>query len=142
MKGRLLVVDDEVEIRELVSRHFRHLGYQVLCAGNGRAALEVLEAERIDVVLSDIMMPDMNGIELLERLRQEYPMVRVVMMTGYVTQENLLACFRMGAETCVFKPLQDLQELETAIDRAFDHVNQWRKILARLHSLTPASAAS
>lgn len=136
MKARLLVVDDEVEIRELLSRHFRYLGYEVVVAQDGVDALEKMEQSRIDVVISDIRMPRMDGVALLERLRREYPMVRIVMMTGYVAQEAILACMREGAETCIFKPLEDLSEMEAAVDHAVTTIRRWWVILSDLRQRT------
>lgn len=140
MKGRLLIVDDEKEIREFLSRHFRYEGYEVQVAKDGVDALERLEESRIDVVISDIRMPRMDGVMLLERVRREYPMVRVIMMTGHVAQEALLACMREGAETCIFKPLEDLSEMERAVEAAVGVLRRWWQILAELKSAQPESS--
>lgn len=140
MKARLLIVDDEAEIRELLSRHFRYLGYEVSLAINGEDALDKMESERVDVVVSDIKMPRMDGVMLLERLRREYPMVRVIMMTGHVAQEAILACMREGAETCIFKPLEDLSELENSVQNAVSTLQRWWQILGDLRSRAGAQA--
>jgi CheY-like chemotaxis protein len=132
MNAQLLVVDDELEIRDMLSRHFRYLGYDVRTAEDGADALAALEANKTDVVISDILMPNMDGIELLRAIRQQYPMVRVIMITGYVTMENVLACMRQGAETCIFKPIEDLSELEKAVGRAVEDIRNWLQILGAL----------
>lgn len=141
MKARLLIVDDEREIRELLSRHLRYLGYDVETAGDGIEALARMEESRIDVVVSDIKMPRMDGVMLLERVRKEYPMVRVIMMTGHVAQQAILACMREGAETCVFKPLQDMSEIEDAVLAAVRTVQRWWKILTELQALKTRSGS-
>lgn len=138
MKGRLLIVDDELEIREMLSRHFRMLGHQVELAGNGLEALEVLARERIDVVISDIRMPEMDGVALLREIRRQYPMVRTIMVTGYVTLENALACMRNQADTCIFKPLNDLGELEGAVDDALNRLSRWKTKFRELQGMKPA----
>lgn len=140
MKVKILVVDDEPGIREMLQRHFRFLGFEVDTAENGKIALEHLERERFDVVISDIMMPEMTGPEMLRKIRGEYPMVHVIMMTGYVTMDNALACMRLGADTLIFKPLEDLEELERAVENAVVHINHWLDLLKKLQSLKPASA--
>jgi CheY-like chemotaxis protein len=141
MVPQLLVVDDEQAIRDLLQRHFRYLGYQVETAEDGVRALRVLESLRVDIVISDIKMPGMDGIQLLREIRAEYPMIHVIMITGYVTQDNILSCMRHGAETCVFKPLVDLSELESAVDQAWKGIQRWWQILAGLGMLAPNRAA-
>ncbi len=135
MKAKLLIVDDESEIRDLLSRHFRLLGYEISTAENGKVALEILEQDPFDIVISDIMMPVMSGVELLREIRKEYPMIRVIMITGYVTLENALACMRNKADTCVFKPLNDLKELEDAVELAYSSLAVWHRKLKELQSL-------
>ena len=74
----------------------------------------------------------MTGVELLRKIRKEFPMVHVIMITGYVTMDNVLSCMRLGADTCVFKPLEDMTELEDAVKAAFDHIKHWQKKLKTL----------
>ena len=74
MKARLLIVDDEIEICEMLSRHFRYLGFHVDTASDGIEALEKLAKARTEVVISDIVMPQMDGVELLRTIRQQYRM--------------------------------------------------------------------
>ena len=142
MKGRLLVVDDEREIREMLSRHFRMLGYRVELAGNGHEALGLLEQKRIDVVISDIRMPEMDGVSLLREIRRQYPMMHVIMITGYVTLENALACMRNQADTCVFKPFKDLSELEEAVQTAMEALARWTRKFHELQGMKPAIEGS
>ncbi len=133
--ARLLIVDDEEEIRQMLSRHFRFKGYDVETTENGIDALELLSKKRMEVVITDIMMPKMNGIELLEEIRKQYPMIQVIIITGYVTMDNLLAALSHGADTCVFKPLHDLTELEGAVTRAVDHLKIWQQKLKEMHAM-------
>lgn len=133
--AHLLVVDDETEIQDMLSRHFRFLGYDVVTASNGKQATKVLEEQHVDVVISDIMMPEMDGVELLRFIRREYPMIHVIMITGYVTQENILSCMRHGAATCVFKPLEDLHELENAVQRAVADLHRWKEKIIELQRM-------
>ena len=140
MKTQLLVVDDEVEIQELLRRHFRYAGHEVATASNGNEALDLLSRMRTDVVVSDIQMPGMDGVELLRRIRQEFPMTRVVMITGHVSQSAILSCMRLGAETCIFKPIESLEELDAAVGQAVQTIRRWWEILAELQgrkSLAP-----
>lgn len=135
-KGHLLIVDDEKDIQDMLSRHFRFLGYDVKTASNGKEALRSLNETRTDVIVSDIKMPVMDGIELLREVRVQFPMIHVITITGYVTMENLLAALRHGADTCVFKPLNDLTELEEAVERAMGDLRRWQRKLKELKSLS------
>lgn len=138
MNVRLLIVDDESEIRDMLSRHFRYLGYEVVTASNGIEALEKLASDTIQVVVSDIVMPRMDGVDLLRALRQQHPMIRTIMITGYVTLENALSCMRLGADTCVFKPLEDLGELEEAVVRAIQSLKHWQEKFKALQEMNSA----
>lgn len=138
MNAQLLIVDDESEIRDALTRHFQFLGYSVDSAGNGREALKKLGEKKIDVVISDIVMPIMNGTDLLRAIRHEFPMVRVIIITGYITQENVMACMRHSAETCIFKPWPDLTELEEAVQKAVERTQTWKQKMRRLLGMKPA----
>lgn len=135
MKGRLLIVDDELEIQEMLCNHFGFLGYEMHRAFNGREALEKMANAKFDVVISDIIMPEMDGIDLLRNIKQQYPMTHVIMITGYVKLENALACMRHGADTCVFKPFNDLRELDGAVAAALNTLEVWHQKLKQLHGL-------
>jgi DNA-binding NtrC family response regulator len=132
MITRLLIVDDEPAIRNSLKRRYQLKDFEVDAAESGEAALSLLERKPYQVVISDIKMPGIDGIELLRRIRAEYPMTRVIMITGYVTLENGLACLRHGADTCVFKPLDDLGELDGAIANAVAYMQHWEKKLLML----------
>ncbi len=138
MSARLLIVDDESEIREMLVRHFGMLGYDVSAAEHGKDALVRLSEKRFDVVISDIMMPEMNGVELLQSIRAEYPMIHVIMITGYVTLQNALACLGGGADTCIFKPLSDFKELDDAVVAALETLSRWQRKLQELQGMKPA----
>lgn len=138
MIARLLIVDDETEIREMLVRHFGMVGYDVSSAVHGADALKELSKKRIDVVISDIMMPEMNGVDLLRAIRAEYPMIHVIMITGYVTLENALACLGGGADTCIFKPITDFKELDDAVIAALETLGRWQRKLQELRGMKPA----
>ena len=79
----------------------------------------------------------MDGLELLKRMRLEYPMVQTIIITGYVTLENLLAAMRYGAAGCIFKPLADMAELEAEVARAVERLNTWQQKLKALMGMKP-----
>lgn len=134
---KLLIVDDEVEIRTSLARRYTLKGYVVSTAEDGQEALNLMSEEPFNVVITDIRMPKVNGVELLREIRKEYPMTRVIMMTGYVTLENGLAALKYGADTCIFKPFDDLKELDGAIESALEYLRHWEKKLLTLRSMNP-----
>lgn len=134
-KAKILIVDDEEEIRNSLSRHFEFDGYEIETASNGVKALEILEKKRVEVVITDIMMPEMNGVELLKQIRNDYPMTHAIVITGYVTMENLLAALRYGADTCIFKPLEDMAELDDSVKKAVEDLKKWQQKLKELKGM-------
>ncbi|GFE57058.1 hybrid sensor histidine kinase/response regulator [Geobacter sp. AOG1] len=113
----ILIVDDEAIIRDLCRKALK--GYTVLQAGNGEEALEIFAKGGIDVVLTDVMMPRMTGIELLKRLKEMDPTLVVIVMTGFAEKEIILNALKADADDFISKPLNLLQ-LKTAVDKALD----------------------
>ncbi len=134
MKAQILIVDDELDIREALARHYRLKGYQVILVGGCDEALQRLREVPVQIVISDIMMPGRKGTELLPILHDQYPMVRAIMITGFVTLTNGLECMQGGADTCVFKPLGDLAELDEAVERAYQWHVRWQEKLRILQN--------
>lgn len=136
-KPHILIVDDEENIRLMLKRHFRFLGYEVEDRENGAEAIKLLDEKRFEVVISDINMPKMNGIEFLKRVKRECPMTHCIMITGYVTMQNVLTCMRYGADTCIFKPLEDMTELEEAVKNAVNQLKKWQVKLKTMIQMKP-----
>ena len=134
-KPKVLIVDDEADIADTLASHFKFIGYDTDTAANGKEALAKLGVDGAEVVITDIKMPVMDGIDLIREIKLLYPMIRVVVITGHVTLENLFAVFRLGADRCCFKPLVDLAELDTAVARAVDDLKTWQLKLKELNSL-------
>jgi signal transduction histidine kinase len=111
----ILVVDDESIIRDLCAKALK--GYRVLQAANGEDALAVFAQGGIDVILTDVMMPRMDGIELLKRLKEKEPTLVVIVMTGFAEKDVILNALKADADDFISKPLNLLQ-LKTAVDKA------------------------
>jgi CheY-like chemotaxis protein len=103
---RILVVDDDRSTRHLIRLQLRSAGYGVETAGDGRAALERLRRKTFDLVLLDVWMPGMDGLEMLARLREEPSQPKVVVMTADDTSETLLRAIREHAYRYVTKPVE------------------------------------
>ncbi len=111
MVPRLLVVDDEADIRTLVKRALPL--YEVLEAENGEQALEVIQEEKLDLVISDINMPVMDGRELLGRMRSQFPSLPILAISGYADTDEIA---RLGFDGFLEKPLS-LQDLQGTVDQ-------------------------
>jgi DNA-binding NtrC family response regulator len=104
-RGRVLLVDDEPELRRLLRRTLVRAGFEVIEAGHGRAALELARQSRFHVVITDVRMPCMGGLELLERLMLEEPELPVVLMSGSGELENRQSAVDVGAFDYLPKPI-------------------------------------
>lgn len=104
MAVRTLVVDDEATILESLSRIVTHAGYECLVARDGQEALGMLEVHPVDVVISDMRMPSMDGMQLLEQIRARYKEVDVIMMTGFDSRDIFSRVIEAGAADFIAKP--------------------------------------
>ncbi len=115
----VLVVDDEEDVRETLSSVLKNLDYIPHVASNGVEALEVLKREKIDVVLSDLYMPEMDGIELLKRVRATDNKVVFLMITAHPTIETAVEAIKKGAYDYLSKPFH-IEEVRLKINRALE----------------------
>jgi ATP-dependent Lon protease len=110
---RILVVDDESEVRNLLLSMLRREGHEVLEAGNGRDAMRILAGTEVDVVLTDLVMPEMEGLEFIRSLLKESPSSRVIAMSGVAAGSTYLeAAQRFGVIATLEKPFRREQLLE------------------------------
>jgi DNA-binding NtrC family response regulator len=116
---RLLIVDDEASLLEFLGLLFREEGYEVTTERAGTAALERLRQESFDLVLCDVMMPDLNGLDLLRELRASDPRTAVIMMTAYSSTRSAIEAMKLGAIDYVAKPF-DVEELKVVVQKAVE----------------------
>ncbi|HWP99693.1 MAG TPA: sigma-54 dependent transcriptional regulator [Vicinamibacterales bacterium] len=116
---RILVVDDERSMRELLAIVLRREGYDVRLAEDGRSAIELIEREPIELVISDIRMPDVSGVEVLAAAQRVNPEVIGIMITAYASTETAVEALRLGAYDYVTKPF-NVEELRLKIRKAFE----------------------
>jgi len=103
-KGRILVVDDEDIVRISCSRTLSPEGYEVRLAKNGVEGLKMASEERFDLVLTDLKMPDMDGIEVLRIIKEKWPETAVIIVTGYQTVDTAVKAIKLGAYDYIEKP--------------------------------------
>ena len=112
---RLLIVDDEEQLRNLFTRLFTRHNMDVTTCSNGLAAADVLQEQEFDLVITDFMMPDMDGLELLSHIRQNYPSMKVVMITAHANVQHAVRTMQTGAIDYIAKPF--------AVDVVVERVN-------------------
>ncbi len=115
--NKILIVDDEEIIVRLLSMSLRSDGYDTVTAGNGEEALKVLEAESPDIVVTDIKMPVMDGLELLKRIKEIDAEKEVIIVTGHGDIDSTITALQYGASDFINKPVRD-EALAIALDRA------------------------
>lgn len=116
----ILVVDDEESIRNILSRYLALKGYAVVTAPDGNEAIKLLQSQPFDLVLTDLMMPNVNGRELLQRMAQLFPDIPKIVLSGYGTNEDMLVALKTGAYDFIQKPLTDFEILDKAVERAVE----------------------
>lgn len=132
----ILVVDDEGANRYSVSKTLQKVGYIVSEAANGEEALDMIARQAFDVVLTDIRMPGIDGIELLRRIREQAPEVIVILMTAYATLGNAVEALRLGAHDYLIKPSSSVdirQSVARGVERA-RHLKRRRSLLDAIKS--------
>ena len=100
----ILIVDDELLIRDLLYDFFNTQGWETIVADSGEKALDIMESKAVDLVLSDIRMPGIDGLELTAELRQSHPEIPIVLMTGYPSVDTAVAALRQRVVDYVTKP--------------------------------------
>lgn len=113
----ILVVDDELLIRDLLYDFFAGQGWSISVAENGDKALDVIAHKQVDLVLSDIKMPEMDGLALTEELRRAHPEIPVILMTGYPSVDTAVSALRHRVVDYVIKPF-NINQLYKTIDAA------------------------
>jgi two-component system response regulator PilR (NtrC family) len=118
--GRVLVVDDERSMRELLSIVLRRDGYDVMVAEDGAGALEILGRERVDILITDIRMPNMNGVELLREAKRIAPDIISIVMTAFASTDTAVEALRLGAADYVNKSPGAASEVRLRVGRELE----------------------
>ncbi len=140
--GQILVVDDEKVILDIISDFLGSEGYRVVTASSGDEAIQHLDNEEFDLVLTDLKMPGMSGMELLEEVKSRYIRPYVIVMTGYGTVESAVECLKKGAFDYIQKPFK-MREVESIVSRALkqhrlEEENIQLKEIANLYRVSEA----
>jgi len=121
-RKRILVVDDDESLRWVTQAQLQQSGYEVTAEADGNAALESMRQAPPDLVITDLKMPGMSGLELLRKIRTDYPGIIVIMVTAFGTVENAVEAMKAGAYDYVTKPV-NMDELRLIVNRGLEHLD-------------------
>lgn len=126
-KGKILTVDDNTNTREIIQRNLKNEGYTVLTASNVNSAIKILENTEIDLIITDLKMPHISGLDLVKHVRENYKNSEVIVITGYPTIESAVEAVKIGADDYIAKPFKN-KDLFKAVERAFDKLKNKKRI--------------
>ncbi len=136
-RNRILIVDDEECYRDLLSERLTRKGYEIAVAEDGRAALALAEERAFAVALLDVMMPGMDGLEVLRCLKEADPSIEAIMLTGHASIDSAIKAMKLGAHDYLSKPYK-LAELDVVVARALEKrklAHRCAALAAEVHSL-------
>jgi DNA-binding NtrC family response regulator len=130
-----LIVDDQESIRHFIEKAMMDEGYQVSTAGEGTRALKLVVSDQPDLVLLDLRLPDMHGLDVLKRIKDDYPDLQVVIMTAFGDVESAVRAMKLGAHDYINKPI-NLEQLFLTCSKALESRKLWRELkhLRQKHS--------
>lgn len=126
----ILVVDDDDGVRQFLTMLLSKEKYEVDEAREPYGALGKLKEKSYDLVITDIRMPNMSGMELVTAMKSAHPLVNIIIITGYSTMSYLVECISKGAVDYFTKPLEDIPEFLHAIRETERRVNRWKRSIA------------
>ena len=135
-----LVVDDEQNVRLLVEREINHMGHEVAAVADATAAIAEMEAGAFDIVITDIRMPGMDGIQLTQWIKTNCPETDVIVITGYASVDMAAKALRLGAFDYLMKPFGEIDLLTSSINRAIEKRDLERRLMERTAELERTNA--
>ncbi len=127
MKARLLVIDDEAMVRDSMVAYLEDSGYQVVAAESGIAGLAILEQQKIDLILCDLRMPHLDGLQILQQVKQNNQHIPFIVVSGAGVMDDVVQALRLGASDYLVKPIIDMVMLEHSVQRNLDLVELERQ---------------
>ncbi|KMT22003.1 response regulator [Clostridium cylindrosporum] len=124
---KILIVDDESEILDSLRKNLTLEGYSVDISSNPLEAIEKVKNNKYHIVLTDIVMPEMDGIELLREVKTYDSLTQVIMMTGYSTMDKTLQSLEYGANDYILKPFKSIEFVMDIIDYSIQKLERWRE---------------
>ncbi|HON56258.1 MAG TPA: response regulator [bacterium] len=132
MKYKVLIIDDDVNILETIKRRLDfEEKLQVIAKTNPLEAIDMIKREKVDIILTDISMPEMNGLDVLKNVKDIDAFAQVIIMTGYSTSDLAIECLRYGANDYLLKPFDDMEAIVNLINITIEKIIRWKKIIIR-----------
>jgi CheY-like chemotaxis protein len=129
MKPNILILDDEADLAEGLSEYLASQGYSVSFEVNPLRALERIQEEHFLILVTDLRMPEMDGLDVVRKVKKDNGFVQIIVVTGHVSKATILNAFRLGVNNCFMKPLSDLGVLKKEIDVAVAKLNRIEELL-------------
>lgn len=145
-KGKILVVDDDAFFRKVFTDHLSSAGFNVTGVSSGAVALNIIENEPVDLVITDLVMPEMSGVDLLQKTKQHNSLIDVIVVTGHGTIESAIETLKNGAFDYIRKPVNEIELLHT-VERCMEmkkilEENQGMKQSLKLHEASRVITAT
>jgi two-component system, NtrC family, response regulator PilR len=118
---QILIVDDNNELRKILEESLKHEGTLVVGAGDGKEALERFQEMHFDLIITDLMMPEVTGMELIRTIREQNDMTEFIIITGYASLDSAMDAIKIGAFDYIVKPFR-MEELKVVVRNARDKV--------------------
>jgi DNA-binding NtrC family response regulator len=131
-KYKVLIVDDEEGIIFTLKKHLELEGYTVDSATGAVEAFNKVKNDKYHVVLTDIVMPEMDGVELLKEIKRYDALTQVIMMTGYSTMDKTLSCLEYGANDYILKPFNSIEQVISIVDYSIQKLERWRESIIQI----------
>ncbi len=127
---KILLVDDEERFLVTTQKLLQRQGYDIAIANSGKVCLELLARQEVDVVVLDVKMPEMDGVETLKTIKQQHPLVEVIMLTGHATVESAVEGLMSGAVDYLIKPMA----IEDLIDKVKEAFSRRQAVEAKIRA--------
>lgn len=137
-RPNVLLLDDDEDARNSMTRYLKKEGYDVFSGADGEEGLEVFRRQRIDVIVTDVMMPNVGGLALLEEVKKAPGETAVILITGFGNEEMVINAMREGADNFLTKPV-DIEHLLVAVDKAYEKVRLKRALARKSRDLELAN---
>lgn len=125
--AKVLTIEDEATVRRSIASYLEDSGYEMIEAENGRAGLEALSGSEPDVVLCDLRMPEMDGLEVLKKVAEDHPEKPFIVVSGTGDMGDAIQALKLGAWDYIRKPIEDMAELEHSIEKALERARLLRE---------------
>jgi len=131
-KYKILIVDEEEEVLCTLKKNVEQQGYEVDTTRSSTIAFEKIKNEKYHIVLIDIEMPELDGLELLREIKKYDPMTQIIMMTEDSTMDRILSSLEYGANDYIYKPLNSAEYVMTVIDYSVQKLERWREAIIQI----------